>query len=241
MHRFFLDPVNIQPPLVRFPPEVSAQITRVLRLSPDDSVAVLDNTGQEMIIHLTEVNPRAVLGEITSTSTPDVESQVHLHLYISLTQREKLEWILQKCTEVGVAEFTPFITSRTLVQKSSGSAEKHIRWQKIIREAAEQSGRTRLPLLNPVTSLKDALAHSQGFCAFAWELEQTATLRQVLRSYPRQEKVALVIGPEGGFSDEEVNTAVANGFHTFSLGKRILRVETAAITASALILHDLEE
>jgi 16S rRNA (uracil1498-N3)-methyltransferase len=240
MHRFFIHPSLIQSPFVHFPPEVSAQLSRVLRLSTGDIVTVLDNTGQEMLTRLTQVSPRTATGEIISSTTPQVEPSVRIHLFISLTQREKLEWILQKCTEVGVSEFTPIITSRTLVQKSAGLAEKHTRWEKIIREAAEQSGRTLLPILNPVLSFNESLSHLVGFRLLAWEMEQSTTLRQVLQSSPPPVEISLIIGPEGGFSDEEVETAVASGFRTFTLGKRILRVETAAVIAAALILHELD-
>lgn len=242
MHRFFLPTESFHGDTITFPPETSRQMTRVLRLTTDDQVAALDNSGKEYRVTLTALTSEVVTGTIISIHTPEIESPVHLHLLICLTQREKFEWLLQKGTEVGCAAFTPVISSRSLVQKADDWRQKQTRFEKIIREAAEQSRRARLPTLHPVCQLTEALAFfgEDTIKIILWEEEQSTTLHHVLSPLPSDSKVILLVGPEGGFSLQEVALARDHGYIPVSLGKRILRMETAALVGAALILHELE-
>jgi 16S rRNA (uracil1498-N3)-methyltransferase len=244
MNRFFLPPEAIQSDQVSFPGDISHQITRVLRLQPGDVVTVLDNQGAEYLVELANIDPKGVRGVIIKQSPIDREPPLHLSLYICLTQREKLEWILQKCTETGVADFIPVVSSRSLVSDQSGVAKKVERWQRIVREAAEQSGRGRLPVIFPAMKYEDALQHggsSHQRCLIAWEMEGSQSLTSALEGLDGDERVALMIGPEGGFSDDEVQVARESGWNSFTLGKRILRMETAAVVASARIVAASED
>ncbi len=166
------------------------------------------------------------------------EPSVSLTLFISLTQREKFEWVLQKCTEIGVGSFVPFISNRSLVQDTRLSTEKIGRWKRIIQEAAEQSGRGILPQLAPVTRFEPAVDSGANFsvCLTAWEFERNFRLQDGLRGLARGSRVALMIGPEGGFSEEEISLATDRGWQPITLGPRVLRMETAALVASALIM-----
>ncbi len=244
MHRFFIPPSHINDLQVTFPDDISHQITHVLRLGAGDQVGVLDNSGLLYQVRLQGGAPGFSLrGKIVDRQTVTSEPEVHLALYFGLTSREKVEWILQKGTEIGASAFCPFISARTLVKSPDISLKKQARWVRIIREAAEQSGRGRLPVLKPVTTLQEGVDDAQrsfGLNLIAWEeaSESSTSLAAALQGQPVK-ALSLFVGPEGGFSAEEVNQAVKTGFRVVSLGARILRMETAAIVLPAVVLYQL--
>jgi 16S rRNA (uracil1498-N3)-methyltransferase len=226
MHRFFLSPANIQDGAVTFTESISRQMVQVLRLKPDAVVMVLDGEGKEYQVRLITLSAQQCEGAVESVNAALGEPKTQLNLYLCLTQREKFEWILQKCTEVGVSKIIPVISSRSLLQ-----------------EAAEQSHRGRVPGLEAplrfAAAVKQA-GQSTACCLIPWEEEKSLSLRQALQKDASQE-VVLLIGPEGGFSAEEVALAQSEGFISVTLGKRILRMETAAVVASALVLYERGE
>jgi 16S rRNA (uracil1498-N3)-methyltransferase len=246
MNRFFIPPGWIQPPHVQFEGEVAHQIVRVLRLFPGTIVTVLDGSGIERQVRLTDLGRGHVEGEIVSEMLSSGEPCHHLSLYIGLTQRAKFEYILQKGTELGVMTFVPVVTSRSLVRETAGESRKAERWECILREAAEQCGRGRIPEIQAVVPLSRALVEgkeSHQVCLIAWEKEAATSLNECLTTGPHDQlvTVAALIGPEGGFSDDEANQAIDQGWRPVSLGRRILRMETAAISLAALILYELGE
>ncbi|MFZ3070211.1 MAG: RsmE family RNA methyltransferase [Anaerolineaceae bacterium] len=244
MQRFFIDNQFIHNDRVEFPPAVTHQIELVLRLDLlADTVIVLDNSGMEYLVGLAGKEGRALMGEVLESSPGRSEPTVNLHLCFSLTKREKVEWILQKGTEIGVAIFRPFVSERSLDRNLKLDEAKKNRWQAIIREAAEQSSRSILPELADVASFQSAIKTSIENCSrlIAWEEANYSNQITRQRLADREGKlcrnVLLLIGPEGGFSAGEVAQAEANGFTQVSLGSRILRMETACIAASAVIFH----
>ena len=245
MHRFFLPLACIQKEDVFFPTEVAHQLKRVLHLREEQVVIVLDNQGMEYEVKLVSSQAHTAQGKILTRRMAQGEPTVRLALYLCLSRREKFEWMLQKCTEVGVHSLTPIISSRSLVQEPDETRKKYPRWQKIIQEAAEQSGRGRLPLLYPPLSLEQAVLESSpnNRSAFLlWEGERALSLRQALTGiFPGQNQLSLLVGPEGGFSKVEASLAVKAGLLSVSLGPRILRMETAALVASALVLYEAGE
>ncbi len=263
MQRFFLSPQSIQSGSVSFPPDLSHQISSVLRLSPGQTVTVLDGQGNQYEVELTVVERSQAAGRVLSRRAAAGEPPVHLTLYLALSRREKFEWMLQKCTEVGAGAFVPVITSRTLVQDTRDAAKKLERWQRILREAAEQSRRGRIPDLHEPVRFEAALAAAarHDLKLIPWEGERTVTLRQALVGagfVPAQQpgerpasegqaqgpgeglSAAIFIGPEGGFSEEEIQAARGAGFQPVTLGPRILRMETAAVVAAALVIYEIE-
>lgn len=240
MHHFFVEPEAISNQEVHFPEDLSRQITRVLRLTLGKQVMVLDNRGNAYLTELLHVEEKACLGGILQQSEVTSEPKLRLTMMLSLTQRDKFEWMLQKCTEVGAAAFLPVITSRSLVQQPEESASKYPRWEKILREAAEQSGRGIIPELLPPLQFQDAIEYGKSMneiCLVAWEAEQRLTLKDVI--IQDLQRAAMLIGPEGGFSQEEIMLAATQGYLPVSLGRLTLRMETAAIVAAALVLHQL--
>lgn len=244
MHRFFVSPQQIRQLIVRFDDDQAHQIRRVLRLRVGDRVLVLDGEGRQYEVLLEEVTNARVAGLVASQAVATGEPVARLTLFQSMLKREKFEWVLQKGTEIGVDTFAPVITRRSLVRDTEDvKPEKFARWQRIIKEAAEQSGRGLLPrLLTPIpfaVASAEALAFDRAL--IAWEGDAQTSIRDALAGINRTEAVALYIGPEGGFEPGEVAEAVEMGAVPVTLGRRILRTETAAVVGAALALHELGE
>ena len=241
MNRFFIPRECIQADRVEFPADLSHQIMRVLRLRPYERVVVLDNLGLMYEVELETVQSKGVLGNIIETQAATGETDTALTLYLGLTQREKFEWILQKTTEIGAFSFVPLITSRCLVHSAHEIEQKFERWQRIIREAAEQSGRGLCPKLLQVQHIEKLQPLESDLKGFVlWEEEKGQGYRTALRKCTAS-RLALLIGPEGGLTENEVNLAKTAGFESVSLGKRIMRMETAAIVAAAVTLFERDE
>ncbi len=251
MHRFFVTDQSFQGEQVVLTGRQAHQIHNVLRLASGEQIIVLDNTGCEYTVELKKVNRLEVVGKVISRQQNQAEPQIQVTLYQSLLAREKFELVLQKCTEVGVTCFVPMITERSIVRRTEISLNKLSRWRSIITEAAEQSGRGRIPQLDAPVSFADALAKIGSFdCRLIGSPQrrkvscgvQAANLRKILQARSNEvHTLALFIGPEGGFTDQEIVTAVDCGAIVFSLGKRVLRTETAAVVASAVILYELDQ
>jgi len=244
MHRFFIDPQQIVQKTVRFDDDQAHQIRRVLRLRPGDRVMTLDGEGQQYDVALEEVSHSRVYGLVVAAAEATGEPAVRLTLFQSLLKREKFEWILQKGTEIGVDTFAPVITRRSLVRDADDiKPERTIRWQRIIKEAAEQSGRGLLPRLRSPVPLEIAFTEGATYdrALIAWEGSTRTSFREALSGSDAVETVALYIGPEGGFDPEEIRAATAGDIVAVTLGRRILRTETAAVVGAALALHELGE
>ncbi len=243
MNRFFIPQTCIEEDRVRLCNGFAHQICHVLRLKPKDHVVVLDNKGSEYVVCLTDVGKHQVCGDIQERRLCQTEPLAQITLFQSMLKRDKFEWVLQKCTEIGVARIVPIITERSIVQKTEIKSGKMQRWQAIIREAAEQSGRGRVPDLGVPMMFGDSLEWSLDIrIAGALRGDQCSiqkSLSQVdVTSHP---SVGLWIGPEGGWTLEEVESATSVGVHCVKFGQRILRTETAAVVACILILHELKE
>jgi 16S rRNA (uracil1498-N3)-methyltransferase len=244
MHSFFIEPNLITEGQVIFPSDLAHQVLDVLRLVEGDQVEVLDNQGSRMLVELAYgETPKQVIGKILSKENATKNQMASVSLFFGLTSRDKTEWILQKGTEIGVTTFHPFISSRTVVQSTTLSEKKIERWKRIIREAAEQSRRNRLPEFHLPENYESCLCNAKAendLCLLAWEkaLFKTHYLSEILNS-DKPASIAVFVGPEGGFSDDEVALATQQGITVISLGNQILRMETAAMVLPALILYEL--
>ncbi len=244
MHRFFIEKDALSGDEVVITGPVARQICDVLRLKPGENIIVLDDTSMEYFVTLGEVSHRRAAGKITAVQKCLCEPHIQVTLFQALTSRDKFEHILQKCTEVGVVRFVPVVTQRSIVRSGDKiTDEKLHRRQAIITEAAEQSGRGVVPQLERPMSLSDAVEYPCSFdLKLAGSPETSAvSLKQILRNVRSAPvNIALFIGPEGGFSDSEMQFLLAKGVVAFELGRRILRTETAAVVASAIILYELD-
>jgi len=225
------------------------QIRNVLRLEPGDRVILLDNSGWEYQVELGEVGRERVTGQIMQKSLATSEPRTKITLYQSLLRARGFESVLQKCTEVGVVAFVPVVAARCIISSLEDIGEKKLeRWRRIILEAAEQSRRGRLPVLRPALMLRQAWQETSrgGLTIVPWEEagsgmpDQKNGLRSILRgAQPTPFSVNLFIGPEGGFTPQEVEQGQRYGAIPVTLGPRILRAETAGVVAAAAILYEL--
>ena len=174
------------------------------------------------------------------------ETDVELILYQGMPKGDKLELIIQKCTELGVSAVVPVETARSIVHLDSNKAAKKIeRWQKIAQEASQQSKRIQVPQIGPYLQWKQFLQQIQredGLTIVFWEDEQTQGLKALLRNQTEKPKcIQLIVGPEGGLAEDEVEQLRQLGVVSASLGKRILRTETAGMAGIAMVLYEYDE
>jgi 16S rRNA (uracil1498-N3)-methyltransferase len=240
MNHFFIAPQHIQESRVLFPSDVSHQIVRVLRLKMESTVMVLDNHGHQYEVSLEKLDTQQCIGKIVQALIIETEPETRLHLMVAMTQREKFEWIFQKSCEIGVHKITPIMSERSIQIPASDFQKKKERWERILKEAAEQSRRGLIPVLNAPLQIQAAFHDPAPIRLIAWENEQNQRLNDIFENQNSSE-ISLLIGPEGGFGEPEIQAAQSKGWIPFSLGKRILRMETAAIVACALILHQMGE
>lgn len=249
--RFFVPPEAVEGGSVRFSREQARQMTSVLRLGQGASVIALDNSGWQYLVTLDQVSGAEAFGTVRTRTLVSSEPRTKITLYVGLIRAPKLEIVLQKGTELGVAAFVPVAAQRCVVQQSDElSPAKLERWQRIVVEAAEQAGRGKLPLIMPALSFRQACEHVRGLSVLLWEGASEVSLREALepvrgerpggrRSEPvaRPFSVNVFVGPEGGFADEEVALARSLGIQPVTLGPRLLRAETASVAVTAAILY----
>jgi 16S rRNA (uracil1498-N3)-methyltransferase len=207
-------------------------LVKVLRLQAGADVCVFDGSGMETearIVRASAAGVELALGRRHLVPLP----LATITLLQSVPRGDRMDFIVQKTTELGVTRIVPVLSARGIVKPPPGKTR---RWRTIAQEAARQSGRADVPVVAEVTALAVALADAAaagGTRLVLWEEERTLPLRKVLAQVPCL-PVTLLVGPEGGFSEEEVESARAQGFSSVGLGPRILRVETAALVAVAL-------
>ena len=244
-HRFFVAPEVLSTTPARLGQELAHRIGRVLRLSTGDHIFLLDGSGQEVEAEITAIAHDEVLVCALASRQPHTEPWTQVSLYQAALAGERFEWVLEKGTELGVSRFVPLICARNTAKLPVGGREWHqklVRWQAIVRSAAEQSHRARLPRLEAPMPLASAVAAMAKPAIMAWE-GSSSPLTPILTALGaiRPPGLSLAVGPEGGFTDEEVALAEAAGVRLASLGPRILRAETAGIALATLALYQLGE
>jgi 16S rRNA (uracil1498-N3)-methyltransferase len=240
-YRFFVPPASFSGDKVRvLDAELAHQLSRVLRLMPGDRVMMLDGQGDACEVELIELARDLVAGRVLRRE-PAAEAVISVTLYVALLRPERFEWVLQKCTELGARRFVPVHFARSL-PADRADGRKVERWQRIIREAAEQSCRGRLPELSASLGFADACAEASAAALpiILWEGEAPPLRELLRRPGPPPATVAILSGPEGGIAHEELTAAEARGIMRASLGSRILRAETAPIAAAAAIYYELD-
>jgi 16S rRNA (uracil1498-N3)-methyltransferase len=239
MRRFFITPQEAKHPEPRIEGEEARHIRQVLRLGPGDGLLLFDGTGFEYRAKIKAIHGREILLDILGCNAVSRESPLELGLGIPFIRSQAMEWILQKGTELGVCSFHPFFSSRSSRNFSGeGSDSRRQRWRKILVESAKQCGRNRLPeLLEPVPFGALLGEKPPGLGLIPYEREQAMNLGRLKEESPEIKKIFVLIGPEGGFSPEEVASALDAGFRSVSLGPRILRSETAALAMISLLQY----
>ena len=236
MARFFLPKKNIDGNRGVIHGQELQHLRRVLRLAPGDGITVFDDAGREHDAVIRSCGSESAEIEIIRSREAPRESPLDLTLALALTKGDKMDFVVEKATELGVCRMVPFISIHAVAKLDAAKAEKRAaRWQKIALSAAKQCGRTRIPEVSR-SEFRDLLGQDwpDTLKLFFWENEARQSLRQVQDKRGDTESVLIAIGPEGGFSAEEARAAQARGFEMISLGRRILRAETAALTAVSL-------
>ena len=244
-HRFFVSPGSVDRGRVVLDATFVHQVRDVLRLRPGARVIVLDNSGWEYEVELVDLRKDTALGRVCGRRLSQTEPVASLTLYQGVLKGDRFEWVLQKGTELGVVAFVPVFSKRSVVRSAQRVEKKRSRWESIIREAAEQSHRGRLPRLGAPRSFAEACVEStrdHDLSLIPWEEATGSNIPDMLRSLdPSPASIALLIGPEGGFELEEVALAQRQGLQAVTLGPRILRAETASLAAATIVLSELGE
>ena len=243
MARLFIDPAKLADEVVVLVDEDHRYLTRVLRLGAGDHVVLFDGKSVEAEARIMRVGPRALELKIESRRPVAAIERPLVTVVQALGKGDKLDYVVQKATELGAARIIPVTTTRAVSRLDAGAMRtlsKQARWQKIAREAARQSGRLDVPEVEAVTALTTALKATpkDALKLMLWEGARQTSLRTQLPENPPQQ-IVIAIGPEGGFTVEEVEAARAVGFEPVGLGPRILRTETAALVALAILGYAL--
>lgn len=220
-----IDPV---PQTLRLDENAARHLNTVLRLKVNDKFILFNGDGHEYLAVITNIKKHSIEAGIEDSILKDLESPLKIHLGQAISKGERMDFTLQKATELGVTEFTPLVSTRSEVRLKGERAEKkQMHWQKVITSACEQCGRNRIPQLHSSVSLPEWVKQSGEGTKLI--LNHTATHR--LKDISLQNAIFLLAGPEGGFTQEEKSYAEANGFLSVRMGPRVLRTETAALVA----------
>lgn len=251
MQRYFVEPGQFQGDHVTLTGEDARHISRVLRGKPGDTFFVSDGVSREALVTIENIGASDVTAAIVEELAMTQEPRLKVTVAQSLPKGDKMELIIQKCTEIGAVSFVPFLSERTIVQYDAKKEAKRLeRWSKIAKEAAEQSHRNIIPAVNAPVGWKQLLQTFSAYDAvcFCYEKESGSQLRHVLKPFADQmsketaaASLLLVVGPEGGFTEQECREAETAGAVTVGLGRRILRCETAGMTALACALYESGE
>tara|TARA_B100001750_G_scaffold248401_1_gene279153 strand:- start:5464 stop:6207 length:744 start_codon:yes stop_codon:yes gene_type:complete len=243
MHRFFVSQDNIDRNTVSIEGDVARQITKVLRLSKGDLITIMDGSGWEFLVELGFIDPRKVFGTVVKKSRASAEPKVPITLYQGILKGNKFDNVLQKGTELGVTSFVPVLCERSIPRGTLASFDRKLdRYKSIAREASELSYRGSIPSIGQTMLLEDAFKRSTGVRIILWEQEKvTGIIDHLEKDLHCYQGVSLFVGPEGGFTNNEIQAAIMYGLSTVSLGRRILRAETASLAGLVLVLSYLGE
>lgn len=244
MHRFFIEHSQIQEKRLYVEGADVNHIKNVLRMKHGDQVMISDGEGMQYLCTLEAFESGLVWFEIVDAWKENRELPSKLYLFQGLPKSDKMELIIQKAVELGVYEIVPTATRRAVVKLDKKKEEsKRKRWQGIAESAAKQSKRNLIPQVTQVMSFREAVEYAAGLDVklVPYELaEGMDAARQVIGSIKPGQSVAVFIGPEGGFAPEEIDYAVEHGFRPITLGRRILRTETAGMTVLSILMYHLE-
>lgn len=245
MKRFFVEPDQIQGEEIRITGSDVNHIKNVLRMKEGDDLWISAQDHQEYNCRIRSLNEEEILLEVIYVQDSQYELPGRICLFQALPKGDKMEYVIQKAVELGVHEIVPVATARCVVKlDEKKAAKKTARWQQIAQSAAEQSKRMRIPAVSQVLSYDRALEmageFAKGFIPYE-KAENMAQTGALLRAIQPGEDVAIFIGPEGGFTEEEIEKAQEAGMAPITLGKRILRTETAGLAILSVLMFQLEE
>lgn len=242
MHKFFVPKNSICDNKVAIQGEDVKHIIKVLRLEKGAIISINNCEGQEYIGEIISTDKKEVLVNIKEEISLNNESPIDIYLFQGLPKSTKMDLIAQKATELGVKEITPVITERVVIKSEIGEYKKLDRWQRISLEACKQSKRSLIPIINSPIEFEKLLKllENMDLIVVPYENEEGYGIKNVIKNlHTEVKKVGIVIGPEGGFEEEEIRKLKALGAHIVTLGPRILRTETAGFVCASLIMYEI--
>ncbi|QUH26913.1 16S rRNA (uracil(1498)-N(3))-methyltransferase [Serpentinicella alkaliphila] len=248
MNRFFVSPnqINRDKNEITIVDEDVKHISKVLRLYNGDEIEVSDGMEYVYIAEISDINKNEVLATIISSEKITTESNINITLFQSIPKSTKMDYIVQKATELGVKNIVPIISERTIVQFSNDkdAEKKRERWEKIVQEAAKQSKRGIVPNVEEPITFKKSIQRVNDYDLnlLAYEKESNIGLKKVIEKYSGVESIVNIgvwIGPEGGFDDKEISLLENIKVETITLGPRILRTETAGAALISALMYSL--
>lgn len=245
MYRFYAEECQIKESQIIIDGSDVNHIKNVLRMKCQDEIIICNGRGKDFYCIIKEISSTEITAEIQSVQDTGTELPAKIYLFQGLPKKDKMELIIQKAVELGVYEIIPVMTRRTVVKLEDKKKEwkKLERWQSIAASAAKQSMRGIIPKVAEVMDYKSAInfAKTLEYSIVPYEKEDDiCKTKEILRGVRGQKSIGIFIGPEGGFEESEVEAAIEAGIYPITLGKRILRTETAGLTILSIIMFELE-
>ena len=239
--RRFIVPFGLTEEGVVLTDNLAHRLIRVLRLKIGDRVILCDPHGDEWMAEIVAVEPNAARLQLVERTFLGHQPEVEVTLFQGIPKGEKMDFIIQKATELGVRKIVPMLTKRTVVQLNPEKARsKRGRWQRVATAATEQCGGRFVPEVTMVASFNQAVEEASAYDLWLLFYEAAGeSLKKAIEPNQNATSIAIMVGPEGGFESSEVEMAKGKGAKIVSLGRRILRTETAAVVATALVLYQL--
>ena len=245
MPKFFVEPSKVNGNTIVIDTEDVNHITRVLRMEQGDEISVCDSAGTDYIARICEITKNSVICDVLKADKSNTEPALDVTLWQAIPKGSKMEYIIQKTTELGIKRIVPVAMSRCVskIENKKDGEKKVQRWQKIAESAAKQSGRGIIPeICMPVTfgeAVEGLLACDKSFAPY--ECEENNSIKTAISGIGGSMSVGFIIGPEGGFAPEEIDRLTSEGIASVTLGKRILRTETAGETVLAVLMYEADE
>ena len=244
MYHFFVTPEQVKEQNIWITGSDVNHIKNVLRMKIGEELQISDGNNKKYLCEIISLSPEEICVAIKEDLVSDTELPSKLYLFQGLPKSDKMELIVQKAVELGVYEIIPVATKRAVVKLDDKKAEKKVeRWNSIAEGGAKQSGRNTVPKVQQVMSYKEALQYAKNLdvVLVPYELaEGMEETRQIISGIQPGQSVGIFIGPEGGFETVEVEQALEQGAQAITLGKRILRTETAGLTTLSILMYHLE-
>lgn len=244
MHHFFAEPSQIKGGIVCIEGTDVNHMKNVLRMKAGEKAEVSDGQGAEYLCEVDRYEEEYVFLRIISAGRGEAELPSRIFLFQGLPKGDKMELIIQKAVELGVYQIIPTSTKRAVVKLDAKKAGKKTeRWNAIALSAAKQSGRSRIPQVMPVLSFREALEQARELDVVMIPYEQAEGMektKKIISAVRPGQDVGIFIGPEGGFEEDEVEKAIRSGAYSITLGKRILRTETAGLAILSILMYHLE-
>ncbi len=246
MHRFYVNTSQINGSTIRIEGQDVNHIKNVLRMKQGEEIVICNGHGKDCYCIISKVSDSEILADIQSEQDTGTELKTKITLFQGLPKKDKMELIIQKAVELGVYEIVPVMTKRVVVKLEDKKKEskKLERWQSIAEGAAKQSGRGIIPKILPVQTYKEALNNASNMSIGIIPYENAKGMqytREIIDNLSCHSSIAVFIGPEGGFEDGEIEQAIQQDINPITLGRRILRTETAGLCVLSMMVLKLEE